>query len=177
MPVVKEIEGKSPTGAQPPTFTESIRPPQDAYPVQSTDGPKVDANSCRILVVDDDPIILNLVAKMVERLGHYATAAEDAMAALFYLAAAHYHLVITDYKMPFMDGYELAARIKAQHFGTRIIVMTGHCEEEVAGWLNGSGLADGFLCKPFDLNTLKEKISALDDRHDDAVRQVNALGG
>ena len=177
MPVVKEIEGKSPAGAQPPTFIESIRPPQDAYPVQSTDGPQVDANSCRILVVDDDPTILNLVAKMVERLGHYATAAEDAMAALFYLAAAHYHLVITDYKMPFMDGYQLAARIKAQHGGTRIIIMTGHCEEEVTNWLHGSGIADGFLFKPFDLNALKEKIEALNDRHDDAIRHVNAWGG
>ena len=161
MPVVKEIEGKSPAGAQPPTLAESIRPRQDAYPVHSTDGPKVDANSCRILVVDDDPTILNLVAKMVERLGHYATAAEDAMAALFYLAAAHYHLVITDYKMPFMDGHQLAIRIKAQHFGTRVIIMTGHCEEEIANGLNGSGLADGFLFKPFDLDTLKEKIQHL----------------
>jgi CheY-like chemotaxis protein len=112
-------------------------------------------------VVDDDPTILNLVAKMVERLGHYATAAEDAMAALFYLAAAHYHLVITDYKMPFMDGFQLAARIKAQHGGTRVIVMTGHCEEEVTNRLNGAGIADGFLCKPFDLNTLKDKIQHL----------------
>ncbi len=177
MPVVKEIEGKSPAGAQPPTFTESIRPPKDADPIQSTDGPKVDTHSFRVLVVDDDPTILNLLAKMVERLGHYATVAEDAMAALFHLAAAHYHLVITDYKMPFMDGYQLAARIKAQHCGTRVIVMTGHCEEEVTNWLHGSGTADGFLFKPFGLNTLKAKIEALDDRHDDATRPVNALGG
>lgn len=177
MPVVKEKEGKLLAGSQLPTFAESIRPRKDAYPVQSADGPKIDANSCRILVVDDDPNILKLVAKMVKRLGHHPTAAEDAMDALFHLAEAHYHLVITDYKMPFMDGYQLAVRIKAQHCGTRIIIMTGHCEEEVTNLLNGSGIADGFLFKPFNLNTLKKKIQALDVRHDDAIRHVNALGG
>ncbi len=177
MPVTKEKEGKLLAEAQLPTLAESIRPRKDAFPVHSADGPKVDTNPYRILVVDDDPIVLELVAKMIKRLGHHPTAAEDAMDALFHLAEAHYHLVITDYKMPFMNGYQLAARIKAQHFGTRIIVMSGHCEEEVANWLNGSGSADGFLCKPFDLNSLKEKIETLDDRHDDAIRHDNALGG
>ena len=177
MPDVIEKEGKLFAGAHLPTVAESIRPRKDVHPVQSTNGPKVDANSRRILVVDDDPNILKLVAKMVARLGHHAATAEDAMDALFHLAAAHYHLVITDYKMPFMDGYQLAARIKAQRYGIRVIIMTGHCKEEVTNGLNGSGIVDGFLFKPFNLNTLKDKIRALDDRHDDATRHVNALGG
>ena len=177
MPVAKEKEGKLLVETLLPTFAEPIRPRKDAYPAQSADGPKAGANSYRILVVDDDPNVLKLVAKMVKRLGHHSSTAEDAMDALFNLAEAHYHLVITDYKMPFMDGYQLALRIKAQHRGTRVIIMTGHCEEEVTNWLNSSGMADGFLFKPFDLNTLKEKIDALDDRHDDATRHVNALGG
>lgn len=161
MPVIKEKEGKLLAGAQLSTFAESIRPRKDPYPVQSADGPPADANSYRVLVVDDDPNILKPVAMMVKRLGHYPTAAEDAMDALFHLAAAHYHLVITDYKMPFMDGYQLAVRIKAQHCGTRVIIMTGHCEEEITNRMNGSGIAHGFLFKPFDLNTLKEKIQHL----------------
>ncbi len=177
MPIVVEKEGKSPAGAQSSTFAKSVRPPKDAYPVRSADGPKTGANSYRILVVDDDPNILNLVAKMVKRLGHHSSTAEDAMDALFNLAKAHYHLVITDYKMPFMDGYQLAVRIKSQHRGTRVIIMTGHCKEEVTNRLQGSGMAAGFLFKPFDLNTLSEKIKALDNRHNDATRHVNALGG
>ncbi len=177
MPTVIEKEGQPPVGAQSLTSAESIRPPKDARPVQSADGPKTGANSYRILVVDDDPNILNLVARMVKRLGYHSSTAEDAMDALFNLSEAHYHLVITDYKMPFMDGYQLAVRIKSQHHGTRVIIMTGHCKEEVTNWLHGSGMADGFLFKPFDLNTLKEKIKALDEGHDDATRHVNALGG
>ncbi len=177
MPVAKEKKRKLLAETLLPTIAEPIRPRKDAYPVQSADGPKAGANSYRILVVDDDPNILNLVAKMVKRLGHHSSTAEDAMDALFNLAKAHYHLVITDYKMPFMDGYQLAVRIKSQHRGTRVIIMTGHCKEEVTNWLQGSGTADDFLFKPFDLNTLKEKIKALDDRHDDRTRHVNALGG
>ncbi len=161
MPDVIEKEGKLFAGAHLPTAAESIRPRKDVHPVQSTNGPKVDANSRRILVVDDDPNILNLVAKMVKRLGQHSSTAEDAMNALFNLAEAHYHLVITDYKMPFMDGCQLARRIKAQHCGTRVIIMTGHCEEEVTNLLDGSGMADGFLFKPFDLDALKEKIQHL----------------
>ncbi len=177
MPIFIEKEGKSPAGAPSSTFTKSIRPSKGAYPVQSADGPKAGASSYRILVVDDDPNILNLVAKMVKRLGYHSSTAEDAMDALFNLAEAHYHLVITDYKMPFMDGYQLAVRIKSQYRGTRVIIMTGHCKEEVTNWLHGSGMADGFLFKPFDLKTLKAKIKALDDRHDNATRHAHALGG
>ncbi len=177
MPVAKEKKGKLLAETQLPTFAEPTRPRKDAYPVQAADGPKAGANSYRVLVVDDDPTILKVVAKMVKRLGHHSSTAEDAMDALFNLAKAHYHLVITDYKMPFMDGYQLARRIKAQHCGTRVIIMTGHCEEEVTNLMNGSGMVDGFLFKPFDLHTLKEKIKALDDRHDGVTRQANAFGG
>lgn len=177
MPVAKEKEGRLLAETQLPTFAEPIRPRKDAYPVRSADGPKAGAHSYRILVVDDDPNILKPVAKMLERLGHHSSIAEDAMGALLNLAEAHYHLVITDYQMPFMDGYQLARRIKAQHGGTRVIIMTGHCEEEVTNRLNGSGMADGILFKPFDLHTLNEKIKTLDDRHVDATRHVNAWGG
>jgi DNA-binding NtrC family response regulator len=177
MPIIKENEGKSLAGAHLPTFTESIQPRKFAYPVQSADGPKTNAYSCRVLVVDDDPNILNLVAKMVKRLGHQPTAAEDAMDALFNLAEAHFHLVITDYKMPFMDGCQLAEQIKAQHRGTGVIIMTGHCEEEVTHKLNQFGMADGFLFKPFNLNTLKAKIEACVCLQDGAIRHANEVGG
>ena len=177
MPIVKENEAKLKTENLLPPFASPIRPRNDAHPVQSVDGPQAIAHSCRILVVDDDPIILNLVAKMVRRLGHHPTAAEDAMDALFHLDEVHYHLVITDYKMPFMDGCQLAERIKAQHRGTRVVIMTGHCEEEVTHKLNKSGIADGFLFKPFNLNILKAKIETLADRHDDAIRNETGWGG
>ena len=58
----------------------------------------------------------------------------------------------------FIDGYQLADQIKEKHFGTKVIIMTGHSEGDVADLLDGSGIVDGLLVKPFNLKALKEKI-------------------
>ncbi|MBC2711558.1 MAG: response regulator [Desulfosarcina sp.] len=87
------------------------------------------------------------------------------MDALYYLTKAHYDLVLTDYDMPFIDGYQLADQIKEKHFGTRVIIMTGHCERDVTDMMDGSGIVDGLLLKPFNLETMKEKIEMVGYPH------------
>ena len=141
-----------------PPVPGTSRPTLDDQPAQSADGLTIDSNGSRILIVDDDPVILKLVAKMAAGLGYRPTIAEDGVDALYYLTKAHYDLVITDYAMPFIDGYQLADQIKENHFGTRVIIMTGHCEKAVEDLLGGSGIVDGLLLKPFNLKTMKEKI-------------------
>ncbi len=124
----------------------------------SADDVKMQFAISRILIVDDNSDILKLVSKMAQLVGYRHTTAEDAVDALHYLAKAHYDLVITDYDMPFMDGYQLADQIKKKYLGTRVIIMTGRCERDVTDKLEGSGIVDGLLLKPFNLNTMKEKI-------------------
>ena len=141
-----------------PVSPETYHPSLDDHPAQSADGLRLDSDASRILIVDDNPDILKLVSKMVAGLGYHPTIAEDGVDALYYLTKEHYDLVITDYDMPFIDGYQPADQIKEKHFGTRVIIMTGHCEREVADLLDGSGIVDGLLFKPFNLETLKEKI-------------------
>ena len=141
-----------------PPVPGTSRPTMGDQPAQSADGWALDSDASRILIVDDDPVILKLVARMVASLGYRPTVAEDGVDALYYLTKAHYDLVITDYAMPFIDGYQLADQIKENHFGTRVIIMTGHCEKEVEDLLDGSGIVDGMLLKPFNLKTMKEKI-------------------
>ena len=136
----------------------SFHPSLDDHPAPSDDGLTLDSDASRILIVDDDPVILKLVSKMAARLGYQPTVAEDGVDALYYLTRAHYDLVITDYDMPFIDGFQLADKIKEEHFGTRVIIMTGHREEDAKDMLDGSGIVDGVLLKPFNLKTLKEKI-------------------
>ena len=130
----------------------------DDHPAQSADGLRIDSDASRILIVDDNPDILKLVSKMVTRLGYGSTIAEDGVDALYFLTRGHFDLVITDYDMPFIDGYQLADQIKEKHFGTKVIIMTGHSESDVADLLDGSGIVDGLLLKPFNLKALKEKI-------------------
>ena len=147
----------SPDGGLPPA-PETSRSSLDDQPAQSFDRLALDSDASRILIVDDDPVILKLVARMAASLGYHPTMAEDGVDALYYLTKAHYDLVITDYDMPFIDGYQLADQIKERHFGTRVIIMTGHCEKEVEDLLDGSGIVDGLLLKPFNLKTMKEKV-------------------
>jgi CheY-like chemotaxis protein len=147
----------SPDGRLPVT-SETFHPPLDGLPAQSVDGLRLDSDASRILIVDDNPDILKLVSKMATLLGYRPTAAEDGVGALYYLTRGHYDLVITDYDMPFIDGYQLADQIKEKHFGTKVIIMTGHSESDIADLLDGSGIVDGLLLKPFKLETLKEKI-------------------
>ncbi len=130
----------------------------DDHPASSADGLRLDSDASRLLIVDDNPDILKLVSRMAKCLGYHPTTAEDGVDALYYLTKAHYDLVIADYDMPFMDGFQLADQIKEKHFGTRVIIMTGHCEREVTDMMDGSGIVDGLLSKPFNLETMKEKI-------------------
>lgn len=124
----------------------------------SSKGRSSDSDARRILIVDDDPVVLKLVSKMAASLGYRPAIAEDGVDALYQLTKSHYDLVITDYDMPFIDGYSLADQIKEKHFGTRVIIMTGHCEREVKELMEGSGIVDGMLLKPFNLTTMKEVI-------------------
>jgi CheY-like chemotaxis protein len=144
----------SPGGRLPAAF----HPTLDDHPAPSPDGLTLDSEASRILIVDDDPVVLGLVSKMALRLGYQPTIAEDGVDALYHLTRTHYDLVLTDYDMPFIDGYQLADQIKEKHFGTRVIVMTGSCEPDVLDMLDGSGIVDGVLLKPFNLNTMREKI-------------------
>ncbi len=154
--IVNRLE-PSPDGGL-PQASEAFHTSIDDPSAQSADGLALDSDASRILIVDDDPVILKLVARMAASLGYHPTIAEDGVDALYYLNKAHYDLVITDYDMPFIDGYQLADQIKERHFGTRVIIMTGHCEKEIEDLLDGSGIVDGLLLKPFNLKSLKEKI-------------------
>jgi CheY-like chemotaxis protein len=141
-----------------PVSPDTLQPPPEAHPAQSADGPTLDSDASRILIVDDNPDILMLVSKMATHLGYRPTIAENGVDALSYLTKGHFDLVITDYNMPFMDGYQLADHIKEKHFGTKVIIMTGHSESDVVDLLDGSGIVDGLLLKPFSMNTMKTKI-------------------
>ena len=112
----------------------------------------------RVLVVDDDPVILNMVAKMTACLGYRTSTCQEAVDALSCLSKAYFKLVITDYDMPFMDGLELADEIKKKYFSTRVIMMSGHSPVTIKDLLAGTNVIDGLLFKPFNLQSLKESI-------------------
>ena len=112
----------------------------------------------RVLVVDDDSNILEMVAKMAASLGYRTATCQEAVDAISCLSKAHFKLVITDYDMPFMDGLELADQIKKKYFSTRVIMMSGYGPGTIRDLVAESNAIDGLLFKPFNPQSLKESI-------------------
>ncbi len=84
---------------------------------------------CRVLVVDDDPIVLAGTAAMLEDLGHIATEVESAENALQILQSdANIDLVLTDHAMPGMTGTELAKYIRRNWPELAVVIATGYAE-------------------------------------------------
>ena len=77
-----------------------------------------------ILVVDDEPAMRLLVTSVLKDEGHEVTAAASGEEALQLIASRHYHMVITDLKMPGMSGVDLLERVKQEDPETAVILLT-----------------------------------------------------
>lgn len=117
------------------------------------------AEGCRLLIVDDDVEVLTLVSRMAACLGYGTCTAASGKDALLRLQNGGIDLVITDYQMPLMDGFQLAAKIRRQCPGLPVILMTGYYSEELDDRIQSRDLFDGLLKKPFNLKTLGEELS------------------
>jgi CheY-like chemotaxis protein len=122
------------------------------------------AIACRrlVLVVDDNIEMRTLVARMCGCLGCSARAVAGGRDALAHLQDGSFDMVITDYQMPAMDGFELAAQIRRLHPNLPVILMTGRYDHELRERLQTTELFDGLLEKPFNLMALREKLSILE---------------
>ena len=85
-----------------------------------------------ILVVDDEPIARENLVHILIKAGHRAEAAAGGDEALSLLAGEAFDLVLTDLRMPGMDGMELLAAVKRRSPDTEVIVVTGHAAVETA---------------------------------------------
>ena len=105
----------------------------------------------RVLVVDDDPALLQALPDTLRiRIpGVTVDTADSAAAALERIAAAEYDAIITDIKMPGMDGIALLAEIRTRRLDTPILMITGHGAQSMAIEALRSG-ADDFIQKPID---------------------------
>lgn len=104
-----------------------------------------------ILVVDDEEKIRNLLVTFLSRLGHSCFTAIDGVDALNKMKENRIDVIITDIKMPTMDGIALTSEISKQYPGCPIMVMTAFDEEYTAGTAISVG-AQEFIKKPFSLD-------------------------
>ena len=105
----------------------------------------------RVLIVDDDPALLQALPETLRlRMGGVTVeTADSAAAALARIAEKEYDAIVTDFKMPGMDGMELLAEIRSRRPDTPTLIITGHGENEVVVRALREGASD-FIQKPID---------------------------
>ena len=113
--------------------------------------------SLRLLLVDDEELVRVGTGEMLRELGHEVLEACDGEQALNMLGDKAFDVVVTDYKMPRMDGAKLAERIRAVKPGLPILLITGY-----------TGTTDDTpnlprLAKPFSQSDLAEALAAVVD--------------
>ncbi len=113
----------------------------------------------RILLVDDEPSILIVLRAVIEQAGYTVDVAEDGFAALRKIQRAKPDLIITDLRMPNMNGFELLSVIRSRFPELPTIAISG---EFVAVDLQVGPLADAFFEKGhYDIADFLARISAL----------------
>ncbi len=114
-------------------------------------------DSPRILVVDDEKVIREILADFLSMEGFWVRTAEDGSAALVELSRTHYDLVLTDLKMPNMGGLELLAAIGRHTPNVVTVIMTGFGTVETAIDALKRGAYD-YILKPFKVEEVVQTI-------------------
>ncbi|HEX7708831.1 MAG TPA: response regulator [Thermoanaerobaculia bacterium] len=112
-----------------------------------------------MLVVDDEPAIRALVAKIVERSGHDVDTAADGQEAIGLLNEHDYAVIVLDLMMPHIDGYELIEHIKSTKGQRPAIIVVSAGESAQLRKLDGS-VVHSVVRKPFDIEVLGDLIGA-----------------
>lgn len=112
-----------------------------------------------VLVVDDEPFMLQLVARILREQGYEVELAAHGLAARERLTrgARSPDLILTDLKMPHMDGVQLSRAVAEMHPSIPMAYMSGH-GVEAQHMLPADKLADCFIAKPFAPEALLELV-------------------
>jgi len=130
-------------------------------------------NNEKILIVDDELEIGRLCERVLEKDGYETKSTQSGKEALKILNEEKYSLVLTDLKMPEIGGIELLQRIKENHRGCDVIIMTGYATIKSAVEAIRGGAYD-YILKPFDIEELKATVQkCLEKRH--LTKEVSEL--
>jgi two-component system response regulator AtoC len=112
----------------------------------------------RILIVDDEVRMLRVLEIMLQKMGHDIACASNGMEALQSLQESPVDMVISDLRMPGMDGTELLSQLRAQGNNVPFIIMTAHGTIQSAVESMKLGACD-YILRPFDIEALELTIS------------------
>ncbi len=116
-------------------------------------------NKTRVLVVDDEPAIRALVAKIVDRAGFAVDTAVDGAEALQMIDAGDYAVVVIDLMMPNVDGFGVVAHLRERGIHRPAVIVITAGDASAIRQLDGS-LVHSVVRKPFDIDVLGDLITA-----------------
>lgn len=116
----------------------------------------------KILVIDDEELIIKSLEKLLEKNGFDVYVAKNGQDAIVMAEEEHFDLIIADIRMPGLNGVETVKAIleKSESGGKPVIFITGYADEEIkkqAETLNPAA----YIYKPFDIETLLDKIKSI----------------
>ena len=128
-----------------------------------TNNTPLNRNQCRLLIVDDEKDLLFVYKKALKLAGMEISTFDDPDMAFkeFKENPEMYILLLTDLRMPNMNGYELINKVKAIRPEIKTILISAYdiTEDEITQNLNPNFKLDGLICKPIALERLREIIS------------------
>lgn len=108
----------------------------------------------RILIVDDDQHLLELLEQTLSAVGYETVAAGGGVEAVDILSQQTFDLMVTDVKMPNIDGISLLKRVRRHYPDMPVLFITGVASAEIVAAAD----PDGFLAKPFRISRIEELI-------------------
>jgi putative two-component system response regulator len=113
----------------------------------------------RILIVDDDAMLRDLLGSVLTKMGHEVSEAANGLLAMDMLRMSDCRLVIADWNMPEMDGVELCRAIRTGELGRYIYIILLTAQKGIPRIVEGlSAGADEFMSKPFEPEELEARI-------------------
>ncbi len=114
-------------------------------------------NNKRILVVDDDRAIRDILSDALSFMGFSVVVARSGNEGFDLFLKDRFDLVLTDLRMPGMDGWELAFHVKSRAPNTPVVLITGQQKEEVMESDKGDRV-DFVMFKPFELKEMQKTV-------------------
>src|SRR5581483_3858868 len=131
--------------------------------------PREDEHVAKLLIVDDEPKLGRLVAEMLELDGHAVTRFEDGRAAIVEIGMRDVDVVLTDLKMPGVDGMAVLREARSRPTPPDVIMMTAFGTTEDAVGAMKAGAAD-YLTKPFSMDEVRLRVRRLAEARDTRAR-------
>jgi DNA-binding NtrC family response regulator len=117
----------------------------------------VTAPQRKVLIVDDAGPVVVLCVNVLQALGYAVKGANRGEAALDILRKERFDLMVLDYKMPGMTGFEVFTQARALHRDLAVVLVTGHGTPDIVDEANRLGFAS-ILLKPFTSDELRSTV-------------------